>query len=231
MKRKIFLFLAILFLFKFFSPVFASSEFETEYNVTYVVLPSGRIKVTQEISLTNKFSNIYATQYSLIIKGGQIENIQANDQEGPLKTEIKKVGQETIINLTFNQQVVGTGKTLNFTLRYDALDLARKNGQIWEINVPKLGEKEEIDNYTLFLKVPKIFGKPIFIKPPPAESNYDENYNIFRFTKNQIILAGVNAVFGEFQIFDFDLSYYLENPNSSSGEIKLLYHRILLSKK
>jgi len=220
-KRKIFLFLAILFLFKFFSPVFASSEFETEYNVTYVVLPSGRIKVTQEISLTNKFSNIYATQYSLIIKGGQIENIQANDQEGPLKTEIKKVGQETIINLTFNQQVVGTGKTLNFTLRYDALDLARKNGQIWEINIPKLGEKEEIDNYTLFLKVPKNFGKPTYIKSPPVEGSYDENYHIFRFTKNQITTAGVNAVFGDFQIFDFDLSYYLENPNPYLGEIEI----------
>lgn len=221
MKKKIFLLLSFFFLFNFFSPVFASSEFETGYNVTYVVLPSGRIEVTQEISLTNKLSNIYATQYSLIIKGGQIENIQANDQEGPLKTEIKKVGQETIINLTFNQQVVGTGKTLNFTLRYDALDLARKNGQIWEINIPRLGEKEEIDNYTLFLKVPKSFGKPTFIKPPPVESNYDENYNVFRFAKNQLTLAGINAVFGEFQIFDFNLSYFLENPNSFLGEIEI----------
>ena len=91
MKKKnlLSLSLIIFFLFKFVSITFASSEFETGYNVTYVVSPSGRIEVTQEISLTNKLSNIYATQYSLIIKGGQIENIQANDQEGPLKTEIK----------------------------------------------------------------------------------------------------------------------------------------------
>jgi len=220
-RKKIFLLLAFFFLFKLVPLTFASSEFETNYNVTYEVFPSGKVAVTQEVALTNKLSNIYATQYSLIIKGGKIENIQANDGGGPLKTEIKKAGQETIINLTFNQQVVGTGKTLNFTLRYDALDLVRKNGQIWEINIPKLGNKEEIDNYTLFLKVPKSFGKPAFIKPPPVESNFDENYNIFRFTKNQIIQAGINAVFGEFQIFDFNLSYYLENPNSYLGEIEI----------
>jgi len=222
-KKKIFFLSAVFFLFYFSPPIFASSEFETLYNVTYEASSSGRVVVTQEISLTNKLSNVYATQYSLIIKGGQIENIRANDEEGPLKTEIKKTGQETAINLTFNQQVVGTGKTLNFNLTYDALDLARKNGQIWEISIPKLGEKEKIDNYTLFLKVPKSFGKPTFIKPPPIESNQDENYNIFRFAKNQVILAGVNAIFGEFQIFNFNLSYYLENPNSFLGEIEIAF--------
>lgn len=219
--RRLFFFLTFLGFFTLTTSAFGKEEFEVNYNTTYEVLTSGKTQVIQEVSLKNKLSNVYATQYSLIIKGGKIDNIQANDGEGPLKTEIKKVGQETIINLTFNQQVVGTGKTLNFTLRYDALDLAQKNGQIWEINIPKLGEKEEIDNYTLFLKVPKSFGQANFIKPPPVESNSEGNYNIFRFTKNQIILAGVNAAFGQFQIFDFNLSYYLEKPNSHLGEIEI----------
>jgi len=219
--RRLFFFLTFLGFFTLTTSAFGKEEFEVNYNATYEVLTSGKTQVIQEVSLKNKLSNVYATQYSLIIKGGKIDNIQANDGEGPLKTEIKKVGQETIINLTFNQQVVGTGKTLNFTLRYDALDLAQKNGQIWEINIPKLGEKEEIDDYTLFLKVPKSFGQANFIKPPPVESNSEGNYNIFRFTKNQIILAGVNAAFGQFQIFDFNLSYYLENPNSHLGEIEI----------
>ena len=223
MKKKLFFLSTIFFLFKLVTPTFASLEFTTNYNVIYEVFTSGKTGVNQEIFLTNNLSNVYATQYSLIIKGIEVENIRANDEEGPLKTEIKKANQETIINLTFNQQVLGAGKTLKFTLKYDALDLARKNGQIWEINIPKLGEKEEVDNYTLFLKVPKSFGKPTFIKPPPVESNYDENYRIFRFTKNQIIQAGVNAVFGEFQIFDFNLSYFLENPNSFLGEIEIAF--------
>ena len=219
--RRLFFFLTFLGFFTLTTSAFGKEEFEVNYNTTYEVLTSGKTQVIQEVSLKNKLSNVYATQYSLIIKGGKIDNIQANDGEGPLKTEIKKVGQETIINLTFNQQVVGTGKTLNFTLRYDALDLAQKNGQIWEINIPKLGEKEEIDDYTLFLKVPKSFGQANFIKPPPVESKSEGNYNIFRFTKNQMILAGVNAAFGQFQIFDFNLSYYLENPNSHLGEIEI----------
>lgn len=223
MKKKV-IFLQIIFLaflFKTPPPVFSSSEFETSYKVTYEVLQSGRTEVTQEISLINKLSNIYATQYSLIIKGGEIENVRASDGLGPLKNEIRKINGETTIILTFNQQVVGTGKTLNFNLQYDALDLAKKNGQIWEINIPKIGEKEEADSYSLFLKVPKSFGNPTSIKPSPIEKEENENYNIFRFTKSQLISTGVNAIFGEFQIFDFDLSYYLENPESFPGEIRI----------
>ena len=220
--KKKFLFLIFFFLlFTRHTPsVFGSPEFETNYNVNYELLSSGKIIVVQEISLTNKFSNIYATQYSLVIKGAKIENVQASDEVGPLKLEIKENNEETTIILSFNQQVVGTGKTLKFTLKYDALDLAKKRGQIWEINIPRLGEKE-IDNYTLTLKVPKSFGMPAYIKPQPVAHQENENYNIFRFTKNQLLLSGVNAAFGVFQVFDFNLYYYLDNPNSSGGEIEI----------
>jgi len=225
MNRKIlFIFILgnfFLFLFKITPLVFASSEFETDYNVNYEVSLSGKITVTQEISLTNKLSNIYATQYTLTIKGEEIENIQASDKTGPLKTEIKKTNKETKITLGFDRQVVGLGKTLNFTLKYETPNLAKKNGQIWEINIPKTEMREEINNYTLTLIVPKKFGEPLYIKPEPVEKRGEKDYNIFRFTKEQAISRAIVATFGKFQIFDFEISYYLENPNSELTEFKI----------
>jgi len=204
-------------------PTFATEEFETTYNVNYQVLSTGKVNVTQDISLTNKLSNIYATQYSLILKGGLIENIQAYDEEGPLRTEIKQSNEETTVTLNFNQQVVGTGKTLKFKLTYVALDLAQKKGQVWEINIPRLAEQSSVDNCSLTLAVPKSFGKPAYIRPYPVEQSEEENYNLFRFTKNQVSASGVNAVFGEFQIFDFSLFYHLENPNRFQGETEIAF--------
>ena len=200
---------------------FATEEFETSSNVTYKLLANGKMEVTQDISLTNKLSNIYATQYSLTIKGGEIENIQAYDEGGPLKTEISQNNQITTVTLTFNEQVVGTGKTLRFKLTYLALNLAQKKGQIWEINIPRLGEQNTIDNYSLTMAIPKDLGKPAYIRPYPVEQLEEENYNLFRFTKNQVSSSGINAAFGEFQIFDFKLSYHLENPNQVRGETEI----------
>jgi hypothetical protein len=203
--------------------VFASAEFETSYNVRYQVQTDGRVNVNQDISLTNKLSSVYATQYALTLQSGQIENIKASDGEGPLKIEVNKTDEITVINLTFNQQVVGTGKTLNFNLSYDNLDLAHKNGQVWEVFVPKMANPQEIDNFVLWLAVPTSFGNPAFINPEPIERKTEENFNYYRFSKNQLAIAGVSAAFGQFQIFDFILNYHLENPNLIPGETEISF--------
>jgi len=202
---------------------FASSEFETTYNVRYQVQADERVNVNQNISLTNKLSSVYATQYSLTLQSGRIENIKASDEEGPLKIEVSENNDITIINLTFNQQVVGTGKTLNFNLSYDNLDLAYKNGQVWEVFIPKIANPQEIDNFILWLAVPANFGNPAFINPEPIEQKTEGNLNYFRFNKSQLAIAGVSAAFGQFQIFDFMFAYHLENPNLVPGETEISF--------
>lgn len=199
----------------------AANEFQTSYSVRYQVQPNGTINVNQDVALTNKLSSVYATQYALTIQSGSIQNIKASDDNGPLKIGTSKTPEKTIINLTFNQQVVGTGKTLNFNLNYDVLNLAQKNGEVWEIFVPKLANAEEIDDYNLDLAVPVNFGNPAFINPEPTGRQTEGNFNLYRFTKNQLTASGISAAFGNFQVFDFVLSYHLENPNLFLGETEI----------
>jgi len=223
MIRKVFLFFTLFYFVvsMLITSVFANEEFETSYNVSYQVLPTGKANITQEVSLTNKLSNIYATQYSLTLRGIRIENLQAYDEGGPLKTEIKQSNSETTVVLDFNQQVVGKGKTLKFKLTYTAPDLVEKKGQVWEVNIPRLGEQNSVDYYSLVLLVPKEFNKPAYITPEPVEKKETPTHTLFRFTKNQLSLSGVNAVFGEFQIFDFTIFYHLENSNSSPEKTEI----------
>lgn len=193
----------------------ASTEFETSYDVRYQAQVDGKMVITQEISLTNKLANVYVTQYSLTLDQLEIENIQATDSEGPLKTEISQKDQTTIITLEFNKPVVGTGKTLHFTLTYEASGLAKKNGQIWEINIPRVSNLAEPDTYSLTLVIPKSFDEPALIRPYPVESWAESEFNFYRFTKKQMAISGVNASFGQFQVFDFAITYHLENPELS----------------
>ena len=45
----------------------AGEEFNTNFTATYNISPSGEATVVQNIKLTNKLSNVYATQYALEI--------------------------------------------------------------------------------------------------------------------------------------------------------------------
>lgn len=214
MKVKIFL-VSLFLWFVFPSSVFASAEFETHYTVTMEADKNGLMRVVQNISLTNRLSNVYATAYTLAIEKNRISNISAFDSKGLVSVETIDEDNQTKINLSFNDQVVGIGKTLNFTLKYTSNDMFTHSGQIWELMIPRLGSAEQIDNYDLTLRIPLSFGKPAYFSPNYLSSDSEGELQIFRFGKNQLLNTGVTAAFGEFQIYNFDLSYHLVNKENN----------------
>lgn len=223
MKRFLFFVFFILWIGAFLisKPVFASEEFEISHQIEYLALASSRMKVTQRISLTNKLANVYATQYSIVLQEMKIQNVRAENSDGALKTNVSQSGVETIIRVNFNQPMVGKGKTLEFTLNYEALDLAQKNGQIWEINIPKFSKQNPPDNLSLVLSVPTSFGQLAFLQPEPASREENDNLRLYHFGKDQLLDKGVHANFGEFQIFDFVLSYHLANTRNVRVEAEV----------
>ena len=200
---------------------FGAGEFTTNYNLRYQVNPDGVVHVSQDITLTNKLSAIYATKYSLTLPSTEIQNIKATDKTGSCQTEIKQNDKATTIIITFNEPVVGANKILNFNLNYDSLDMARKNGEVWEVNIPKIANESDVDNYSLSLAVPTSFDKPAFIRPEPIETLTEGDFTVYRFVKSQLAEAGINAAFGPFQIFDFTLFYHLKNPNLTTSETEI----------
>lgn len=196
----------------------ATSEIETKYDFRYQVNSDGVTNVSQKISLTNKISAVYASQYSFNLSMTAIKNIKAFDGEGPCRTEIKQENNLTSVTVYFNQQVVGVDKTLTFNLDFDSLETAHKEGEVWEITIPKIANLTELDDYQLTLAVPVSFGHPVFIRPSPIEEKDENGFKIYRFVKSQNIGGGVLATFGPFQIFDFTLFYHLQNSNLSLAQ-------------
>lgn len=213
MKKAItcFSFFLIWFFFLFTVPVQGSEEFITRYEVAYQFHSSGLCTVNQKISLTNKLSNIYATEYSLKIDTLDIRNVKAWDDLGPLQTSVSRVENATQINLVFNEKVVGKNERLDFNLEYQSYDFAIKKGQVWEIMIPRLSSPEQIDEYHLVLNIPPAFGPAGYFSPQPTR-----NEPPFYYFDKQASAKGISATFGQYQVFDFTITYHLKNPTHSS---------------
>ncbi|MBI2404890.1 hypothetical protein HYV22_01780, partial [Candidatus Gottesmanbacteria bacterium] len=183
----------------------AAGEFQADYTVDYTISPDGRTIVTQNISLTNKLTNLYPTKYSILIDTEKIRDVVAYDRKGNIRPTITQKNGKTEIVLVFNDQVVGLGKALSFTLRFVNEDTAQRNGAIWEVNVPGVVSDPDIASYFVTLTVPSSFGPNAYMSPLPADGK--------RWNKQQMMAGGVSAAYGSLQAFSLNLSYFLQNPN------------------
>ena len=114
------LLLGLSFLSNFLSPgvVRASGEFETKYQSFYQVQPSGKTLVRQEINLTNQLSQVYATKYSLILQAGNPTEVTARNDQGQLESKIFPRDGQTVIDVYFQEPIVGAGKGQDFIVSY-----------------------------------------------------------------------------------------------------------------
>jgi len=205
------------------SPVYGEEDFETFYKIIYTVQPDASVVVEQNITLTNKEADVYATQYSLSLGTTQIKNIWAKDSSGAITPEIEKGDNLTNIRLHFNDMVVGKYKTLDFTLSYTSDDYASLNGKILEIGIPKVANSQNLKDHQVHLQVPVFFQDPILILPEPQHSRTENDFNIYSFNKDQLIGKSIIASFGEKQIFDFKLAYHLENDENKGQYFEIAF--------
>jgi transglutaminase-like putative cysteine protease len=188
---------------------FADSNFTTDYNVTYNVMENALTHVSFDIALTNKTSQYYASSYNIQVGFKNIENVLARDSGGKITPKITKNDDGNNIEIVFNERSVGLDKRLNFTLSFDTNDIAQKSGKILDINIPGLAEQEAYNSFNVNVIVPKSIGSPSYIKP---KSGKLVNGNL-SFTKEELGESGISISFGKEQIYDFNLSYHLQNSN------------------
>lgn len=193
-------------------PVHANADFATNYQVTYKYDASGNSRIRHDVILTNKKSGLYASSFQIQVSGETPKNIVGQDGSGPLKITTDTKDGTTTLNLGFNQQITTLGGQLKFFVEYTGKP-ADHNGQVWEIFLPKVGKADFFDQYQLNLQIPPEFGQAAFISPNPANLRD----NTYTFTKDQIAKIGVVAAFGNFQTYNFNLQYKIENPTNSTG--------------
>lgn len=197
------------------SPVMAEGEFTTDYDVTYTVNENGLTEVVNKITLTNAFSNTYATSYSIILDSISPQNVKAYGADGSTYSiKTTKDDKETTLKVEFPDAVVGKDKSRVFYISFDELSFAVRTGEVWEISIPRVSGDATFSRYDLKLLVPLKFGQEAYISPTPRQRSNVNGFLEYSYNKSDIEKTGVVAGFGAFQVFSFNLSYHLENPLS-----------------
>jgi len=224
MKRIfVFLFMLSTLYYVLCTGVYASDEFNTDFDVTYRVHETGITEVNNKITLTNIFSNLYATSYSIVLDNINPANIKAYDEKGPLEI-IKNITNKTVsLQVKFKDPVVGKDKSRVFWVSFEEPSFAIRTGEVWEVSIPRLSENAKFASYYISLEVPESFGQEAYISPTPRDIFKLDGLLKYKFNKEDIQKTGITAGFGQFQVFSFNLNYHLENPlnKESTTEITL----------
>ncbi len=199
----------------------ASAQFSTGYDISFTFGDNGQARVAHNITLTNLTKDYFASEYSITTGSDKVTDVSGTDGLGSLSISTKAQESSTVLIAKLNQQIVGQGKSVNFKINYTIDSLALKRGKVWEINVPQIVTNENLSSYKLSLSVPKSFGPLGKMSPLADQTSETLAATNYVFTKNSI--SGINANFGEFQLFSFTLKYRYKNKNvyPAKGKITL----------
>lgn len=196
----------------FSQPAHATEEFTTTENIQYSVHSSTNTTVTQKVSLTNNFSQIYLQEYVIKLNGSSVANIKASDSAGNILHRIEKQNDQTSIFLKFNRPAVGKGQSTNFSLSYSLDDFVTTKGQTYEMQLPDYRSADILHNIDVDLSVPASFG-PISFANSTYSSHSLNNILAINLKSVQKLTTPALLVFGNHQIFDFRLKYFLRNDS------------------
>jgi len=201
--------------------VSAAGEFTTDFDVTYSVKESGMTTVTNKITLTNMFSNLYVTSYSLILDSINPSNLKAFDTNGSLDINKTTNNNQTIIQVNFKEPVVGKDKSRVFWVSFDESSFAVRTGEVWEISIPRLSDNANFSSYFVNLEIPDSLGQEAYISPTARDVSQENGFLKYRFSKSDVEKTGITAGFGQFQVFSFNLNYHLENPLARESQTEI----------
>ncbi len=196
----------------------AANEFKTQQKITYQINNQGDATITQEVQLINNYSEIYPTNYQLVLSGPALENVTGTDSKGNIVQKIEHQDDLNTITIKFNDSNLGKDKITKFNLNYTIPKLATQKGSIWEIPIPENKNIITTDTNEITVLVPSSFGNLSFSSSNPKNSiPLNQQTQIFFSNNNQKIFL----IFGNYQLFDFNFKYFLENTTNQSQIIEI----------
>lgn len=199
----------LLLFFLFFSSQFnvalaASPKFNVSFDVTYTVQTSGNTHVVFNGSLQNASDGFYASSYTFQTGFNTIDNVYAHDGKGQIIPQIKNTDAGESIMLLFNIKATSINQIIPFSFSFDTPNVAKKAGNIWEVNIPGIANINEFTDFNVHLQIPQSFGIPAYIKPQSVGNTLD-------YSKEALGASGISLAFGKYQSYTFILHYHLKN--------------------
>lgn len=208
MKKILLVFFTAVFLFFSTNRIYAQDNFDISANAKYTINESGLTTIVQKITIVNKKEFIYTPSYQIVTGLKDISSVSVFNANGAIPYDLKKSNDGNEIDISFLEKIIGIGKTNTFTVSFETREITKKQGSIWEVDIPGLSNPNDYSSYGIILSVPSSFGGVSVIKPPKELMG-----NILEFTKDEIGKSGIFVLFGNSQTYKMNLTYHISNSN------------------
>jgi transglutaminase-like putative cysteine protease len=191
----------------FVGEILASGEFGVRSRVVYEIEESGNARVRQEVSLKNLVTEKYLEEFGLGIEGKGVSGFEVLGSEGE-QLEVAEGGEgEWRIIMP---KLLGKGKTQELVISYVLEGVVESKGDVWNVSLPRM-DTQAYDELEVEVGIPMGLGRLAMVDPEPVEVERWEEVTILRYGKEDVGRSGIVAVFGEMQVYDVSLSYFLRN--------------------
>jgi len=209
--RKFIFFVFVSFLFCIFSKTsFAAEDYRTDYQVEYNLSNNQNSINTQvkfNVKVTNKRTEVYVKKFSINFpKSFGISNLSASDDKGPISVNSSTDDQKINLEMEFSDPNTGRDSVNNFYLTFSQDNLFKVNGNIWEVIIPTIENKNNGD-YQVIVNLPENSDKKISLSKPRPTAVSGRQI-VWTNTPSRTIYA----VFGDKQYYQTELVYHLKNP-------------------
>lgn len=186
-----------------------AADFKTDYQIEYNLShfqESLTSNVRFNIKITNLKGDVYVNKFAISFpKSFAISNLNSSDDHGAITPKLSSDDLNTKVEMEFSNPNIGKDSVNNFYLNFDQSNLFKINGNVWEVALPVIENKQE-GTYQIVVTLPLNTDKKISISKP-IPSAIDGNKIVWINPQTKTIYA----VFGDNQIYDTELIYHLKN--------------------
>lgn len=193
----------------------ADENVATQLQADFVFAASASAKVTLTYKLTNKSAAAFVDSYQLKIPEDGVTSLVLQQKEQEIEKNLTNENGFNIFELKFLNQVVGQGKSREFSLEYNDASLMTVRGKNVVIRLPVIGEGTNYQKYQITMTIPTSFGEPSTLTPEPTKktSRAGQVIYTFTFTTPQTIVIK----YGETQTFQFSWEKELTNQSNTAN--------------
>jgi hypothetical protein len=206
----------LFFLFTIFClplPVHAVTGIDTKLQASYNFSPVAPPKVQLDFTLTNTTPTLFVDHYQVVVPESGVSGLVLQPREQTITQQKTTTDGSYILDLAFDNEVVGQGKARAFGVEYVSADLLRQRGQTQVITIPPLFGSQDFDTYQTTVTVPSSYGPPTVITPEPSQ--VASSAGQLTYTFDQRSEQVVTIVYGQQQLLQFSLQYTLSNHTSA----------------
>ncbi len=209
--KRLFVFFGLIFILLVWPRVsLAQNDYRSDYTVGYYLSDNGGNISTQvrfNVQITNLRTEVYVKKFSISFpKSFGISNLSAKDDRGPIEVKSSEDAEKLNLEMEFSNPNTGRDSTNTFYLSFNQDNLFKVNGNVWEVIIPTIENKDN-GNYQVIVNLPPDSSKKISLSKP-APTSISGHQIVWTNTPNRTIYA----VFGDKQYYEAELVYHLKNP-------------------